>query len=332
MNGTRAGRAATTPVWMLLAWMAAVSSTASASATSHTEWIALGTQGGPRINSVRAQPANLLTVNGVHYLFDAGNGVARQLALANIPATSVGHIFITHNHDDHDADWGTLMGLEWSLGRSEPMEVIGPRGTESMLLGFEQYFLPNVANRTLKGAKEFSPETVFHAHDIEQEGLVYKDDNIQVTAHENCHFHYSPGQPGYEWQKSYSYRIQTPDKTIVYMGDTGECGAELTEFVRGASILVDEVIDLAAVEASMKNDRSVQYRADQMPALMEHMRTEHSTPETVGKLAAAANVGMVILTHLVPGSDQLPDSAYSDGVRQFFKGPVVVAKDLQRFD
>ena len=76
-----------------------------------TKLILLGTQGGPRANAERAQPSNLLVVNGTYYLVDAGNGVARQLSLAGVTAAAVHAIFITHNHDDHNADWGTLMGM-----------------------------------------------------------------------------------------------------------------------------------------------------------------------------------------------------------------------------
>jgi ribonuclease BN (tRNA processing enzyme) len=297
-----------------------------------TRLITLGTQGGPRIDSTRAQPANLLIVRGTPYLIDAGNGVGRQLALAHVPFASIGRIFITHNHDDHNADWGTLMGLEWSLGRKEPIEVYGPRGTESMLLGFLQYFGPNVANRNLgkRGATP-SPGSVFVAHDIQQDGPVYQDANIRVTAQENCHFHYVPGDPGHGWQKSYAFRIQTPDKVIVFSGDTGECGKQLVEFTRGADILVHEVISLPAIEQHIRSDPNVHYSEAQIPALMHHMRDEHTSPEDIGKLAAAAGVKQVVLSHLVPGSDELPDSAYTDGVRKFYSGPVVVAKDLMEF-
>ncbi|MFO1400770.1 MAG: MBL fold metallo-hydrolase [Steroidobacteraceae bacterium] len=302
-----------------------------APAPAVTRLVTLGTQGGPRIIPTRSQPANLLIVRGTYYLFDAGNGVGRQLALAHVSVGDIGRIFITHNHDDHNADWGTLMGLAWSLGRKEPVVVYGPRGTESMLLGFLQYFAPNVANRTLVKGGTTPPEKVFVAHDIEQDGLVYQDDNIKVTALENCHFHYLPGDPGHGWQKSYAFRVQTPDKVVVFSGDTGDCGKQLVEFARGADILVHEVISLPAIEKRIRSDPAVRYSEEQIPALMRHMRDEHTSPEDIGKLAAAAGVGQVVLSHLVPGGDELPDSAYSDGVRKFYPGPVTVAKDLMEF-
>jgi len=49
-------------------------------------------------------------------------------------------------------------------------------------------------------------------------------------------------------------------------------------------------------------------------------------------MAATARVKMVVLTHLVPGEDsERDDDAYSEGVKQFFKGSVIVAKDLMNF-
>jgi len=317
--------------WAAAAALVAFPVVAGATESSATRLVTLGTQGGPRINSTRAQPANLLTVNGTQYLFDAGNGVARQLALAHVPLVSIGRVFISHNHDDHDADWGTLMGLEWSQGRTEPIEVYGPRGTEQMLLGFLQYFAPNVANRKFPGTHATAPEAVLHAHDIAQDGLVYEDANIRVTAMENCHYHYVEGQPGYGWQKSYAFRVQTPDKLIVFSGDTGDCGQRLVAFARNADLLVHEVVDVAGIGARLAHDPNMKYSAQQLAGLMQHMRDEHTSPEDIGRLAAAAGVHQVVLSHLVPGSDDLPDSAYAEGVQKHFKGPVVVAKDLMEF-
>ncbi|MBX9452388.1 MAG: MBL fold metallo-hydrolase [Mesorhizobium sp.] len=108
-----------------------------------TRLILLGTGGGPTPLPVRNQPANVLLVNDEPYIVDAGNGVARQLMLAGIAAHRVGRIFITHHHDDHNADMGTLMGLAWSNGRASPSEAYGPPGTEAMVEAFVlNHFVP----------------------------------------------------------------------------------------------------------------------------------------------------------------------------------------------
>jgi ribonuclease BN (tRNA processing enzyme) len=298
-----------------------------------TRLIVLGTGGGPRGTAERSQPSNALVVNGKPYLIDAGNGVARQLVLAGIPFTTIRQIFITHNHDDHNADWGTLMGREWSAGQYEPMTVHGPPGTESMRKGFLQYFAPNAAAHYLEGASNMPPEKVILAHEIAGPGLVYQDANIKVTAVENCHYHFAKGSPGYGWQKSFAFRFQTPDRVVVFSGDTGACGETLVKFATGADILVHEVIDLEAIEANLRQrtaDGSY-FLPGQREALMTHMRTEHTSADEIGRVASAAGVKMVVLSHVTPGTRTQNDAAYSDGVKKLYKGPVVVAHDLMEF-
>jgi ribonuclease BN (tRNA processing enzyme) len=321
-------------IWALAAMFgtARAAPAESAPQAGLTRLILLGTQAGPVVNADRAQASNLLIVNGTPYLVDAGNGVARQLSLAHVPLLTVHQIFITHNHDDHNADWGTLMGLAWSLGNTQPITVYGPRGTESMRQGFLQYFAPNAAARYLEGAINQPPAAVILARDITAPGLVYRDTNIRVTAAENCHYHFSKGTPGYHWQQSFAFRFETPDRVVVFSGDTGPCGDVLGDFAKGADILVHEVINLPAIEQALRarmpgTDSSPERHA----ALMQHMSEEHSTPQEVGRTAAKAGVRMVVLSHLAPGRPANPDSDYVDGVKEFYSGPVVVARDLMEF-
>ena len=88
--------------------------------------ITLGTAAGPTLRPDRAQSSNLLTVNGMHYVIDAGDGVARRLAQAGVDVQEIGLIFITHHHDDHTAGLGTLMSLAWFRQRTKPILVLWP--------------------------------------------------------------------------------------------------------------------------------------------------------------------------------------------------------------
>jgi ribonuclease BN (tRNA processing enzyme) len=314
---------------LMSAWTLAAAPPASASDTSPkpkvTRLILLGTQGGPRITGERAQPANLLVVRARPYLIDAGNGVVRQLALAHFQPADIHEIFITHNHDDHNADWGTLMGLAWTNGSTTPITVYGPPGTQSMLQGFLQYFAPNAAAHYMEGS-HVPPADSMRAKEIGGSGLVYEDADIRVTAVENCHYHFAKGTPGYGWQKSFALRFQTPDRVIVFSGDTGPCGHVLADFAKGADILVHEVIDLAAIEQTLRANSA----PDRFERLMNHMKTEHSTAEEVGRIANEAGVHLVVLSHLVGGRGT-NDSTYIDGVKKSFSGPVVVGRDLMEF-
>jgi ribonuclease BN (tRNA processing enzyme) len=304
----------------------------SAAPERTTRLITLGTAGGPRGTVDRAQPSNVLIVNGTPYLIDAGNGVIRQLMLAGVPFTSIRHIFITHNHDDHSADWGTLMGRAWSSGQHEPMTVYGPRGTESMREGFLQYFAPGAAAHYMEGAVNVPPEKVIRAREIRGPGLVYEDANVRVTAVENCHYHFSRGTPGYRWQQSFSFRFETRDRVIVISGDTGPCGGVLPKFAANADILLHEVIDLAAIEANITaRTDGTNSQPGQVEALMTHMREDHTTAEEIGRVARVAGVKQVVLTHLVGGTRTEDEAAYVEGVRKHYSGAVVVARDLMEF-
>jgi ribonuclease BN (tRNA processing enzyme) len=291
---------------------------------AETRVITLGTQGGPMPFASRAQPANAVVVNGRVYLVDAGNGVAQQLVKAGLDHRRVGQIFITHNHDDHNADWGTLMGLQWSTGRRQPTHVYGPAGTEAMLKGFLEYFKPNARIRRADSKGLPPPEQMFKAHDYPGDGQIYKDDLITVTAAENCHFS-KDGAGASGVDHSYSLRIQTPDKVIVFSGDTGAC-APVAALAKEADLMIHEVIDLDLIEKAMM----AQLPPEIAQGLMRHMRVEHTTAEEVGRLAKAAGVKQLVLNHIIPGRDE-PDSVYLDPVKRHYDGPVTVARDLMSF-
>ncbi|MBC5766761.1 MBL fold metallo-hydrolase [Ramlibacter albus] len=294
----------------------------AAGAAAQTKLITLGTQGGPIPKVQRSQPATAVVVRDRVYLFDAGNGVARQLVAAGFNFRQVERIFITHHHDDHNADVGTLMGLQWATGRRAPTHVYGPAGMQSMMQGFLQYFQPNARIRSADSKGQPPPEKMFIAHDIPGSGPVYEDEFISVTAQENCHYAHDSAatRPGID--KSYAYRIKTPDKVIVISGDTGPCPV-LEAFSRDADLLVHEVIDLPLIEKGLRGSPATE-------ALMRHMIEEHTTAEEVGRLATAARVKQVVLTHVIPGGDE-PDSVYLEPLRKHFKGPATVARDLMSF-
>src|SRR5262249_3757867 len=182
----------------------------------------------------------------------------------------------------------------------------------------------------LEGADNVPPAKVMLAHDIQGAGLVFRDTNIRLTTIENCHYHFSKGSPGYHWQQSFAFRLETPDRLIVLSGATGPRGDVLVQFAKQADLLVHEVIDLPEIEAALRTgsppgvDSSPQRRL----ALLNHMRTEHSTAEEAGRVAQLAGVRKLVLTHIVPGRSSDSDSRYTDAAQKQYSGPVVVGRDL----
>ena len=94
--------------------------------SKRSELVLLGTGGGPRIWAARSQPASALIVDGAVYIVDAGDGVTSQLAKSGIDTNAIKAIFITHNHSDHVADYGTLLLRTWQSGHPGPIKCFGP--------------------------------------------------------------------------------------------------------------------------------------------------------------------------------------------------------------
>lgn len=290
--------------------------------------ITLGTRGGPFPTKDRTQSSNLLVVNGTLYLIDAGDGVTRRIVQAGYDFRKVGKIFITHLHDDHTVGLATLLVSQWEF-QSPATDIYGS-GVEALVKGAIAYLTPNAEIRWAEGKKRPMAD-VFHGHDVDP-GLVYQDTNVKVTAVENTHFNFPQGSPPYGKYKSYSYRFETPDRVVVFTGDTGPSDA-LAEFAKGADVLVTEVI--------LSDDLVTLYERNgiwqsKTPAEQEgnirHLEEEHITPEVVGKMAAKANAKAVLMTHLVATVDPNDDyQRYVEGAKKYFSGPIVLAKDLMRF-
>jgi ribonuclease BN (tRNA processing enzyme) len=107
-----------------LAGAALVPSLASGE-SAKTRLVLLGTGGGPRPRKASSGSAQVIVRNNTAYVIDCGDGVARQLVFANIPLTSLRQIYLTHQHSDHNADYGNLIWLAWESGLGTPVDAWG---------------------------------------------------------------------------------------------------------------------------------------------------------------------------------------------------------------
>ena len=290
--------------------------------------LTLGTAG-PVPRRGRAQSSNLLTVHGTHYVVDAGDGVARRIAQAGVELREIGMIFITHHHDDHTAGVGTLMSAAWDRQRTKPIHVYGPPRTEELVKAAVQYFTISAEIRIADGGRTVPIARVFFGYDVGT-GTIYEDENIKVTAVENSHFAFHEG-PAAGKHKSYAYRFETPDRVIVFTGDTGPSDA-VTELAKGADLLVTETCSCEDRKQAMVHDGRWQAMtpAEQV-GIMRQATQGHMTLEIIGKMAARARVKTVVLSHLTQrfGSDDY--TPWADEVKKYFSGQVLVAEDLMEF-
>jgi ribonuclease BN (tRNA processing enzyme) len=294
-----------------------------------TRLILLGTAGGSAVSLVRSEPASLLVVHGKPYLIDVGAGVTYQLVKAGYQPASVHQVFITHHHADHDAGLEPLMSLQWSRRGLEaldsvPVDIYGPPATQFMVHAILDSI--GVTERIWHaGVDQLRPAApMFQAHDIDQDGLVYRDDLVRVTAVENSHFSFPSSGPSGK-DRSLAYRFDTPEGSVVFTGDTGPSRA-VEHLAQDADVLVSEVFAPPADYANYVPKTEIEKQ------MALHMAREHLTPEEVGRLASAAHAKMVILTHFVPGNSIEDMSIFTAGVKRQFAGPVIAGKDLFEYD
>jgi ribonuclease BN (tRNA processing enzyme) len=54
----------------------------------------------------------------------------------------------------------------------------------------------------------------------------------------------------------------------------------------------------------------------------------HTSAEDVGRIADAAQVKVLVMSHLVPGEPDVTDDNWSSEAKKHFKGRLIVARDL----
>jgi ribonuclease BN (tRNA processing enzyme) len=284
----------------------AARATALRAAPESSRLILLGTAGGPTPKPSRAAPASAIVIGDRTYVIDCGNGVARQLALARIPLTTIRHVFITHHHSDHDADYGNLLLLAWGDALRTPVDTWGPPPLARMTRLFLEMNEPDIAVRERdEGRPPLAP--LIRPHEIRGAGTVMQDDLVRVTAAIVEH----PLVP-----IAFAYRFDCPDRSIVFSGDTRPSD-HLVALARNADVLVHEVLLPSRLSPDIPS------------AVRQHIMASHTTAEDAGRVAARAGVKTLVLNHLVPTEPPAPDEEWIAPAREHFNGRIVLAHDLQ---
>ena len=283
----------------------------SLSEQSRTRLILLGTAGGPTPKRSASAPAQVILVDGAAYVVDCGDGVARQFRLAGIPWSALRHIFITHHHSDHNADYGNLIHLAWASGLNTRVDTWGPPPLERMTKLFLEMSSADIDVRVNdEGWPPLAP--LIHPHESSESGEVMRDDKVRVTCALVPHPEVSP---------AFAYRFDTPDRSIVISGDTAKSDA-LIELARGADVLVHEALWVPGVDrivASLPNAKN----------LRKHIIDSHTSVEDAGRVAQAAGVKTLVLSHFVPADDtSITADMWAAAAQAHFKGKVIVGKDL----
>lgn len=283
-----------------------------------TQVVMLGT-GTPRPDPERSGPATAIVVNGTPYLVDFGPGIIRRATAAyrkgvvafGAAATELRTIFVTHLHADHTAGYPDLILTPWIMGRTQPLDVYGPKGLHAMTRHVLKAWEIDIDNRVNGIDRLPRAGCRVNAHEITSGG-VYADRNIRVIAF--------PVRHG-GLKDAFGFRFETPDKVIVISGDTAPTPS-LAEHFGGCDVLIHEAYSQETYErVSRKWQR---YR-----------RKYHTSSKELAELATRVKPGLLVLYHRANAGGAMrlsdPEKALLDQVRRLYDGRVVTAHDLDVF-
>jgi ribonuclease BN (tRNA processing enzyme) len=219
-------------------------------------------------------------------------------------------VFLTHLHSDHTAGYPDLIFTPWVMGRLTPLEVYGPNGIKAMTEHVLKAWEVDIDGRTNGLNQHNRTGYKVDAREIAP-GVVYWNSEITVTAFPARHE---------EMADSFSYRFETPDRTIVISGDTAPTQA-LIDYSRDCDVLIHEAYSMVASRNLARP--SAEFR-----------RRHHTSSAELADIANKIKPGLLITYHRSnigeeganPGRDVLIEE-----IRSRYKGRVVAANDLDIF-
>ena len=240
------------------------------------------------------------------WLFDCGEGTQHQFLRSEVKTSQLTRIFITHLHGDHIFGLMGLLASSGLAGTGQGIELYGPEGLKDYLSACCKFSSTHLGRRLT-------------VHTIREDGLIYEDQDFQVSCGLLKHRIPAYGYRVAEKQRPGRFNVEQaqvlgipsgplygqlkqgktvtladgrtirgqdlceppePGRTFVYCTDTVFCEGAIA-LAQGADLLVHEAT-FAHQDAQMAFDRL------------------HSTSTMAAQVALLAQVKQLIMTHFSP--------------------------------
>lgn len=283
--------------------------------------ITVGT-GNPEPSLERASACTMLQYKGAYYVVDMGNGAQNSMlrgAKGPFAFRDIAAFCFTHFHQDHTNDYFDIMTNRWLTGGKE-VTVVGPPGAAALHQFLVTFFKDDLSYRMLReiergmsGLGMFEGVTVKEITGAEQ----FRLGDFEVRTAKLTHTMYDLG-----------YRFEAGGKTVVVSGDTSY-DERLVELAAGADMLVADADERWGGAPGHRMPRADLLEPRYLPAGefgADFTVRPHASLDEVARMAAAAGVKHLVMTHLRGGP---VDEARAVEVLRSggFEGRVTVAHD-----
>lgn len=271
----------------------------------------LGTSA-PTLDPEQSGMSTLITIGKTQFLVDAGRGVVPQLAKLN-PGNEaksfarIDRVLITHLHFDHIVSLDDFWISRWmNARRREPLQVWGPDGTQAfvdhMIGAYEADRSARFAMSESIGLKGNRSGIKILTTEITQDGVIYDEDGIKVTA-----FAVDHGMP------ALGYRIDYANKAVVISGDT-TYSPNLIKHAQNVDLIIHEVFDF-----------SPEYK--NLP-LRPVILGAHTTAEQAAALFNLTKPKLAVYSHIGNFGGDESSINYVNRTREHYTGRIILGEDL----
>ena len=264
-----------------------------------------GTGAGGGISRRRANSAVHLAHADAQILLDCGPGFLERMVEADLNPDHLQAVVYSHLHFDHAM--GIVDLFCRLLARSgPPVTVYGPRDTDAYIEAAVAFARVNAARPQLHQWLDGVHVQLTRPADEREIGS-FAVRSVEV-----------PHAPALE---CLARRFERGGRSLVYSGDTTYAPDALVPLADGADLLIHEAYTPAAIDRMAEQQQMPPEARERMRAAIA---ATHSRAEEAGKIARAAGVKCLALTHLLPTEreDQLLAAAGAA-----FDGEIIVARD-----
>jgi ribonuclease Z len=289
----------------------------------HLKVILLGT-GTPRSFYGRSKSAAVVFAGSKTFLVDCGGGVVDQMIKAGIMPQRISDVLFTHHHSDHNSGFFDVFISSWRThvipdqvfeGRKVPMTVYGPTTTQEIIGKMRESFDFDVNLRVNYNKSTDVGANIEYV--LSNEGVVYDNDGIKITAFEVDH------KPVYP---ALAYKFEYNGQSLVISGDTIPVD-NMVKYSEGIDLLIHESYNKEWLDALIT-------QFPEQAVGLSNPAKYHTTTLEAAEIARKAGVKHLVLTHHIPAPMETEEAeeAYIKGVREIYSGPITMARDLMEFD